>query len=1010
MNIAEYSIRKKNVTWFIVVIVAILGIFAYGKLGKLEDPAFTIKTAVVTTTYPGATPREVEEEVTEVIERAAQQMGQIDKVRSLSQEGVSIVYVDIKDIYTAKDLPQIWDELRRKINDVQRQLPPGAGPSLINDDYGDVYGVYFALTGEGYTYKELEDFADFLKKELLLVPGVASVEIHGAQQEAIYVEISRPKLTQLGISTQEIFQALQAQNIVVSSGKVQAGSEYIRITPTGEFSSVAQIGALIFPSSSGTLIRLADVATITREYVAPPRAIVRFNGAPAIGIGISNIEGGNVITMGEAIKKKLKELEPMTPVGMDLGLIYYQSDTVRDAINNFLMNLLEALIIVIAILLIFMGIRSGMIIGGVLLLTILATFIAMKMAKIDLHSISLGALIVALGMLVDNAIVVADGILVRIQTGKERVSSAIEVVTQTQWPLLGATFIAVIAFAPIGLSPDSTGEFCRSLFQVVGISLLLSWILAVTVTPVAGVRFLKTSVTQEGKDPYDTKLYRMYRTFLEVCLRKRKRTVIVLVLLLGCALFGFTFVDRSFFPNSTSPMFTIDFWRPKGAYIDETLKDVKNVESFLLKQPETKSVASYAGQGALRFILTYTPSDSSDSYGHLIVESRNSKSSSILSNKVASFMTEEMPDVDPRVRPFGKGTGSGAKIQARFMGEDPKILRNLGDQALLIFRSDSDSINIRSDWGEKVKIIRPTLDEVRTRQAGFSRTDIAAALEMSFTGSKAGLYRENDKLLPIIVALPKADRAKPGTLQDVQIWSPLMKKYITLGQITKSIDIVAEDPIIYRRNRMRTLTVECDSCSGNAALLFSRVRPDIEAIKLPIGYKVDWGGEYESSQTAQGGLMGMIPIAFIAIIVILVILFNGFKQPIIIMLCLPLSIIGVTAGLLLFNKSFDFMALLGFLSLTGMLIKNAIVLIDQIDLEIREGKHGFDAIVDSAVSRARPVSMAAMTTVLGMIPLLFDVLFSALAVTIMFGLAFATILTLVVVPVFYSMFFKIGEK
>jgi len=373
-------------------------------------------------------------------------------------------------------------------------------------------------------------------------------------------------------------------------------------------------------------------------------------------------------------------------------------------------------------------------------------------------------------------------------------------------------------------------------------------------------------------------------------------------------------------------------------------------------------------------------------------------------------MTEEMPDVDPRVRPFGKGTGSGAKIQARFMGEDPKILRNLGDQALLIFRSDSYSINIRSDWGEKVKIIRPTLDEVRTRQAGFSRTDIAAALEMSFTGSKAGLYRENDKLLPIIVALPKADRAKPGTLQDVQIWSPLMKKYITLGQITKSIDIVAEDPIIYRRNRMRTLTVECDSRSGNAALLFSRVRPDIEAIKLPIGYKLDWGGEYESSQTAQGGLMGMIPIAFIAIIVILVILFNGFKQPIIIMLCLPLSIIGVTAGLLLFNKSFDFMALLGFLSLTGMLIKNAIVLIDQIDLEIREGKHGFDAIVDSAVSRARPVSMAAMTTVLGMIPLLFDVLFSALAVTIMFGLAFATILTLVVVPVFYSMFFKIGEK
>jgi multidrug efflux pump subunit AcrB len=758
MNIAEYSIQKRYVTWFFTVFLIIGGVFAYKGLGKLEDPAFTIKTAVVTTAYPGATPKEVEEEVTEVIERAAQQMGQVDKVRSLSQEGVSLVYVDIKDTYTAKDLPQIWDELRRKINDVQEHLPPGTSRSLVNDDYGDVYGVYFALTGEGYSYRELEDFADYLRRELLLVPGVASVEVTGIQKEAIYVEISRTKLSQLGISMGELFQVLKAQNFVVPSGKVRAGAEYIRITPTGEFSSVEQVGALLLASSSRVLIRLDDIATVTRNYIEPTRAIMRYNGSPAVGIGISNVEGGNVIAMGEAIKKRLKELEPQTPIGMNLGLIYYQSDTVQKAINNFLLNLLEALSIVIAILLIFMGFRSGMLIGGVLLLTIFATFIAMKLVRIDLHSISLGALIVALGMLVDNAIVVADGLLVRIQSGEDRISSAVGVVTQTQWPLLGATFIAVIAFAPIGLSPDSTGEFCQSLFQVVGISLIISWVLAVTVTPVAGVRFLKTSAKAEI--PYDTKLYRVYRRFLKACIRKRKVTILVMVCLLGSALIGFTFVDQSFFPSSSSPLFTVEFWRPRGAYIEETQREVEKVEAFILKQPETVSVASYVGQGALRFILTYTPSDSSDSYGHLIVEAKDLKSAESLRRKLGNFMNIEMPDIDPRVRSFSKGTGGGAKIQARFTGDDPRVLRRLGEEAFYMMRNAPDSMNIRSDWGERVKVIRPVLDEVRTRQAGLTRQDVASALEMSFSGIQAGLYRERDKLLPIIARLPKADRAR----------------------------------------------------------------------------------------------------------------------------------------------------------------------------------------------------------------------------------------------------------
>jgi multidrug efflux pump subunit AcrB len=1009
MNIAEYSIRKKTITWFLVLLLSLGGIAAYTGLGKLEDPSFTIKTAVVSTAYTGASPVEVEQEVTEVIESAIQQLGQVDKVRSLSQEGASVIYVDIKDTFTGKDLPQIWDELRRKVGDVQRMLPPGAGPSLVNDDYGDVFGVYFALTGKGYTPRELEDFAIRLRKELLLVPGVANVRIAGAQREAVYVELSRTRMAQLGISLQEIFDTLKAQNVVASAGKVKAGTDYIRIDPTGTFSSPKQIESLLLLGSSGNMIRLGDIATVTRGYVDPSRALMRFNGEPAIGIGISNVRGGNVITMGDAVRQRLRELEPETPVGMRLGLIYYQSDTVRDAINNFIVNLLESLVIVIGLLLVFMGLRSGMLIGAVLLLTILATFVVMRMVHIDLHSISLGALIVALGMLVDNAIVVADGILVRSQMGQDRASAAIEVVKQTQWPLMGATLIAIIAFAPIGLSPDSTGEFCGSLFQVVGISLLLSWVLAVTVTPLAGILVLKPAASEQGVDPYGSRLYRMYRAFLEGCLRGRVIVVWVVVGVLVLSVVGFGLVDKSFFPNSTSPMFTIDFWRAKGTHIETTAEDVHSVERFLLSRPETASVASYTGEGALRFILTYTPGDSESGYGSLVVTAKGTVEAEKLMRDVADFVTKEMPHIDPRVRAFSKGTGGGAKIQARFRGEDPMVLRDLEARTTEIMRGFSESMNIKCDWGLRVKVIRPQLDETRLRSSGLTRRDVATALELSFSGSSVGLYREDDKLIPIVARLPLLDRGNAGTMPDVQVWSQLMRRYIPLVQVTSGLPVLAEDPTIYRRNRMRTITIECDASDGRTGVLFGKIRPKIEGIPLPPGYSLEWGGEYESSQKAQSGLMGMIPLSFVFIVLILVMLFNAFGQVSIILLTLPLSLTGMTAGLLVFGKSFDFMALLGFLSLAGMLIKNAIVLIDQIDLEVREGKTPYDAIVDSAISRARPVLMAAMTTVLGMIPLYFDTLFSAMAVTIMFGLTFATALTLVVVPVLYAIFFKVTK-
>ena len=1010
MNIASLALRGKTFVWFLTVVVIGAGLLAYGRLGKLEDPAFTIKTAVVMTPYAGASPQEVEEEVTEVVESAIQQMGQVDKVRSLSQAGMSLIYVDIKDHFTAPDLPQIWNELRQKVGDMQRNLPPGAGPSLVNDDYGDVFGIYYALTGPGYSLRELGDFADDLRKELLLVPGVARVQIGHRRQEAVYVEMSRTKLAQLGISLQEIAGAIQNENLVVSSGMVEVGKEYLRLDPTGIFTDVEQIGDLLLRSGGGTLIRLRDVASVHREYVSHPSSLMFYNGTPAMDIGISCVEGGNVILLGEAVEQHLKAFASHTPLGMELHPIYFQPGTVQASIDTFVENLVEAVVIVVALLLVFMGLRSGLLIGAILVLTILATFVVMWLFAIDLHSISLGALVIALGMLVDAAIVVVDGILVRSQMGESREEAAQGIVGQTQWPLLGATVIAIIAFAPVGLSPDSTGEYCKSLFQVVGISLLLSWVLAVTITPVAGAAFLRTTALPEGQNPFGSSTYQGYRRLLEFCLRHRSTALITLGALLVLAAVGFTHVAPGFFPSDTSPMFTVDFWRPRGSSLEQTRKDAERMEAFLLSQDETSSVANYVGEGAMRFLLTFTPADPGNHYGSFVVHSETGEKASVLMKKITDFAVQELPGLDPRVRPFGKGTGSGAKIQVRIQGEDPDLLRAMAEQIMAIFRADPRTINVRSDWGERTKTLRPVLDEVRARTSGLTRRDVAQALEMAFSGTTTGIYRDGDKLLPIVARLPREERSDAGTLPEVSVWSAALRTYLPLSQVVKTFDNVAEDQTIYRRNRVRTITVECDAGNGQTAALFDTLRPRVESLPRTPAIDLEWGGEFESSTRAKAGLMGMIPVGFLLIVVILMGLFNAYRQPILILLTLPLSLIGVTAGLLVLDKPFDFLALLGFLSLAGMLIRNAIVLIDQIDLEIHEGKPAFQAVVESAMSRARPVLMGALTTVLGMVPLYFDVLYSAMAVAIMFGLTFATVLTLVVVPVLYAVLFRIPAE
>ncbi|MBU0969485.1 MAG: efflux RND transporter permease subunit, partial [Proteobacteria bacterium] len=567
MNIAKFALEKSTLMGVLAVMIVGIGILAFQNLGRLEDPTFIIKTALVVTPYPGASSLEVEEEVTDVIEESIKSMGQVKEIYSSSQAGISYVYVDMKDFFTTRELPQIWDELRRKINDVQGNLPPGAGRSVVNDDFGDVYGVFFALTGAGYSHADLKDYAQYLKKELLLCQDVAKVDFWGTKQEAVFIEFKRAKISELGISFDEIKRTLQLQNVVEQSGTVDVDTQYLRITPTGEFTSEQKISDLWIPSRSGGLVRLGEIATIYRDYVDPPRNIMRFNGKSAMGIGISTVAKGNVITMGNSVEKKLQELKEKQPQGMNLEVIYYQSRVVTTSVNAFLLNLAEAVVIVIVLLMLFMGWRSGLLIGAVLLLTILATFIGMALMGIDLQKISLGALILALGMLVDNAIVVVDGILIRMEKGEDKRTAAVQVVRENGWPLLGATIVAVLAFTAIGFSQGNVGEFCRSLFNVVALSLTLSWVTAVTLTPLFCVWFLRTPDHKTRKDPYDKFFYRGYRRLLSTILRFRFLTVMLTLALLLVAMFGFTKIPQSFFSPSTQNYFYVNYWKPEGTHI-----------------------------------------------------------------------------------------------------------------------------------------------------------------------------------------------------------------------------------------------------------------------------------------------------------------------------------------------------------------------------------------------------------------------------------------------------------
>ncbi|TCS67105.1 multidrug efflux pump subunit AcrB [Primorskyibacter sedentarius] len=1005
MSIARASIDRALITWILMLGCLLGGIWGFATIGRLEDPAFTIKNAIIITQYPGATAEQVAREVSEPIESEIQKMGEIDFITSSNKPGVSRISVNIESTYDGSELPAIWTKLRNRVEDAQRSLPPEAGTPIVNDNFGDVYGVFYAVTAPGFSDAEVHEISDYLRRELLAVDGVADVAVAGLPEEAVYVDARTSIITNLGIAPDAIAAALSTTDTRTEAGSVTLSGQDVRIQAPEGSDTVEEIANLTI-GVGGDVIDLLDLAEVSRSRVTEPSQIIRFQGEDAFTLGVAGKADLNIVDVGKRVDVRLSEILRDIPAGVELHPIYQQHVVVDEASNAFLLNLAMSVAIVVIVLALFMGWRAAVVVGATLLLTVVGTVFLMSVFSIEMERISLGALIIAMGMLVDNAIVVAEGMQGDMSQGKTARDAAEDVASKTQIPLLGATVIGIMAFAGIGLSPDATGEFLFSLFAVIGISLLLSWVLAITATPLLAHYFFKVG-TGEAGDQYGGPLFKAYRGILSLALKLRYLVILALIGITVVCYIGFGQVKQQFFPDSNTPLFYVHYKLPQGASIHRASEDMAVVEDWLKERDDVVATSTFIGGGATRFMLTYAPEESLATYGHLIIRTESLEQIPELRADLEEFGRNTLSAGEFRTERLAFGPGGGAPIAARFSGPDPVVLRRLAEEAEQVLIGASDQLqDLRTDWREREFVILPRFADERAKAAGVTREDVAQSLQLGSEGISVGLYREGDRLIPIILRTETATAEGIAHLADLPVYSAAAQSYIPVTQVTDGFGWEAQNTLLMRRDRVETITVQAGVPAGvNASAVFGEIRDVVEAIDLPEGYKLEWGGEYENSTKAQASLGKQLPLSLIIMVLISVLLFGTIRQPVIIWLLVPMSVNGVALGLLGTGLPFSFTALLGLLSLSGMLIKNGIVLVEEIDLVRAEGVGFRQAILDASTSRLRPVVLAAATTILGMIPLLSDAFFASMAVTIMGGLGFASILTLIAAPVFYYSFF-----
>ena len=1009
MNIPKYSLENQKIIYFFLAVMLIGGIYSFFKLPKKEDSPFVIKQAVLVTQYPGATPQEVEKLVTEI-----QAMSDVFQIKSESYFGMSKISIELQPTLSPDYMPVKWDELRRKVANIQPRLPSGASSISVSDDFGDVFGIYYALTAdEGYTYDDLRNWAQKIKTELSPVPGVQKVYLFGEQTQVVNVKISIPKLANLGIDPNAIQQVMQTQNLLVNTGDINTGNYQLRLRAEGTYKDIQDIRDQLIVTKSGGEVRLGDIATVERGYMDPPSNLMRVDGKRAIGIGVATGSKDDVVAVGNAVADHLAEMEQLFPVGMDLKTIYPENKIADEANNGFILNLIESLLIVIVIIFIVMGSRAGMLVGSSLLFSVGGTLLIMLIWGVGLNRTSLAAFIIAMGMLVDNAIVVTDNAQVGIKRGLSRYQALIDGATKPQWALLGATFIAVCSFLPMYLAPASVAEIVKPLFIVLAVSLGLSWVLALTQTTTFGNFILKEAKPGESKDPYDTKLYHKFESVLGRLIKRRYVTISTVVATLFLSLFVMSIMPQSFFPIMSKPYFRADLIFPEGYSIYDVETNVKKIEEeYLSKNENIKSYSFTLGGSPVRYYLASSSIGPKPNFANVLIETQDPEDAQAEEGKFYDYMVANYPNILTRSALFALSPVPDAAIEIGFIGDNVDTLVALTQRAQEIARNYDQVMEVRNSWGNKVPVWKPLYSQEKGLRLGITRQQVAYSLRSATNGVPLGEYREGDVFMPILLKDADKDSISLNDIKTLPVYSAKGRS-VKVEQVIDDFSLDYEFNVVRRFNREPCMLMQCEPKRGaNTMAAFSHLWKEVqEKIQVPEGYKMTYFGEQSEQDKGNKAIAANIPLMFGLIYVTLLFLFpKYYRKPVLIMAMLPLIFIGVVLGLLVFGKSLDFFAMLGLLGLIGMNIKNAIVLVDEIGLQLNAGLSPVNAVIEATKTRIVPVTMASGTTILGMLPLLGDAMFAGMAATIMGGLFVSTILTIFVLPVTYCVFFKIKSE
>ena len=1009
LNLSEWALRNGSLVQFLMVILMVAGLFAYAKLGQKEDPEFTFKAMMVKVVWPGATAQETEQQVTDKIEKKLQEMGELEFVKSYTKPGETVMILSIREEVPPKNVQQLWYTVRKKISDIRHTLPADIRGPFFNDEFGDTFGNIYAFTGDGFSYEDMRRYVDDVRQEILRIPDVGKVDIIGEQEERIYVTLSSTKLAALQLDARTIWAALAEQNAMTPSGQYDTPTDRIRVRVSGNYTSVQTIADTPL-NAGGKTFRLADIANVERDFVSPPTFGMRFDGKPALGLAISMKQGGDVLKLGTNLQALMDKVGRKLPVGIEVHAVSDQPKVVKSAVGEFMKVLIEAVVIVLGVCFLSLGVRNGIVVALSIPLVLAMTFLAMYMLNIDLQRISLGSLIIALGLLVDDAIIAVEMMALKLEQGWNKQQAATFAYTSTAFPMLTGTLLTAATFLPVGMAKSNAGEYVFSLFSVVSIALILSWFVAVIFVPFLGYKLLPEHHNNTAHvDVYQKPFYLRFRATVEWCLDHRKTVISLTVATFLLSLVAFKlFVQQQFFPSSNRVELMVDMWLPQGASYEATEREVKKMEQIVGKDKNVVSVTSYVGGGSPRFYLPLDQQQQHLNYAQLMVMTADEKVREDVKHALEKRFEQDFPLVRGRVTRLENGPPVGYAVQFRVMGEDHAKVREIAANVETLLRAHPGARHTNIDWGEQVKALRVNIDQDKARVLGISSQQLARQLQLLLGGATISEWREGDRSIGIVAQLDNTERNQVEALGSLMIQTA-SGKYVPVAQIG-SVSYQPEESIIWRRNRLPTITVRADAADGvQAADISKNLWPKLQAMEktLPLGYHIELGGSLEASQNSQNAINNVAPLMLVIVLTLLMIQLGSFQRTMMVLLTAPLGLIGVTLTLILFSAPFGFVAMLGVIALFGMIMRNSVILVDQIETDISEGVERFEAIVGSTVRRFRPIMLTALAAILAMIPLSRSTFWGPMAIAIMGGLLVATVLTLLFLPALYAQWFGV---